>query len=302
MYESPFLHFMRRVADKKTYLETFVRGNNGDQLILMGTKHVMKKVGCITVGGPQEAEQILFRGSGSINDIWRGGITVLEKYRRDFPNIPPIVGPSTYIFRQVDIGSVLNISDAPLTMFARDELSEKFVREIDLPDSVEVKVSPDLAFELTDTSFIVDLLGKRRQKNVLIAMRKDCEGAAGILTKIRGTWLPEKVRRPLSWVRDRLVSLRSRDVIETIIKRENMPRNIPKIYRDVSVSVGFDEFLRMICDAALVITDRLHVGILGHMLNKRVVLICSGEYHRHKLKGVYDLSMSGPGSNTTLLE
>jgi len=297
MNESPFLRFMRNLADRRTYLETFVRGNNGDQLILMGTRYVMKKAGCRLVTTPQEAQQIVFRGSGSMNDVWAGGVTVLERYRSKFPNIPLVVGPSTYVFRKINIIPVLQISDAPLTMFARDKISEKFVQEINLPVYVNVQVSQDLALELQDSDFIGDLQAECRERHILIAMRKDCEGSAGILARTKGTWLPKKVRRPLSRIRDRLTALRSRDVIENILKEESIPRNIPRVYRDVSVSISFDEFVKTIRDAALIITDRLHVGILGHMLNKRVFLR-TGIYH--KIKGVYELSLSGPRSRTRL--
>ena len=128
-------------------------------------------------------------------------------------------------------------------------------------------------------------------------MRKDEEGSAGILAKIRGIWLPRKIRRLFIPIRDKLVALVSFDAIKAILKEEGVSEDIPKIYSDISSSVGFDEFVTTICNAALIITNRLHVGVLGHMLNKRVVLI-PGTYH--KIEGVYKLSMSGTGSQTKL--
>jgi exopolysaccharide biosynthesis predicted pyruvyltransferase EpsI len=57
---------------------------------------------------------------------------------------------------------------------------------------------------------------------------------------------------------------------------------------------------RYIRDAALIITDRLHVAVFGHLLGKRVVMVCGPGPVGEKLKGVYDFSMSGPDSRTSL--
>ena len=86
-------------------------------------------------------------------------------------------------------------------------------------------------------------------------------------------------------------------MIGAILESAALPRSIPRLYRDVSVSVSFAEFTEAIRNAALIITDRLHIGILGYLLEKRVVLR-PGAYH--KIRGVYELSMSGPNSRTTL--
>lgn len=297
MNESPFLQFMRHIAHKKTYLETMNRGNNGDVLIVMGLKHLLRKVKCRLVARPEEAEQIIFRGSGSMNDIWPGGVRVLGEFRHRFPDLPVIVGPSTYIFREVDMRRIFQISDAPLTLFARDSISARYAREVDLPPYVDIKVSHDLAFELSDGDFLSNLLDQLEEKHVLVAMRKDIEGSAAILSRIRAMWLPLKIRRPLRRVKERLAAWISQDIIERILTDEQVSKEFPRIYRDISESATFDEFVAMICGARLIISDHLHVGILGHMLNKRVVLL-PGVYH--KIKGVYEASMSGPNSRTSL--
>jgi len=297
MDESPFSQFMRSVGHKKSYVEMFHRGNNGDVLIAMGMKDLLRKARCKLTATPEEAEQIVFRGSGSMNDIWAGGVRVLGDFRRRFPNLPMIVGPSTYIFRRVDIRPIFQVSDAPLIFFARDTISERYVREVNLPSHVSVNLSQDLAFELYGSDFIANLLDTRKEQHVLIAMRKDIEGSAGMLSKIRARWLPLRIRRPLRQVKDRLAAWISRDIIERIVAEEGISKEFPKIVQDVSESASFEEFVAKIRDAKLIITDHLHVGVLGHMLNKRVVLR-PGVYH--KIRGVYQLSMSGPDSRTSL--
>lgn len=297
--DSAFLNCLSMNYNKKVYFEP-LRGNNGDALILKGAKRVLRKARCTLVEHPESAQLILINGGGAVSDVWGGAtVRVIEDYRRRFPNLPIVVGPSTYRFQGIDFAKVLEIIKSPLTLFARERISAQLLGEINLPTHVAVRISQDFAFELQDSDFIKDLLDKCQENHVLIAMRKDREGSAGILAKTRGTRLPQRIRRPLSRIRDRLIALRSQNVIEEIIKEERIPKNTRRIYRDVSVSVSFEDFIASICDAALIITDRLHVGILGHMLKKRVVLRGGGY---HKIKGVYELSMSGSGSRTRLYQ
>lgn len=275
-------------------------GNNGDMLIVMGAKHVLQKTVCKVVESPEDADQILIKGGGFMIDVYKTAFEAVLHYRRKYHSVPLIMGPNTFRFRGVNFREICEASSSPFILFARDNISAELLREANLPAHCQVHISHDSAFELYDSDFVAELLTKCQGKHILIAMRKDVEGSAGILIKMKGTWLPKKIRRPFSWLRDKMVAHMSHDIIQRIIKQEEVPKRLPRIYRDVSSSVSFEHFVASIRDAALIITDRLHVGVLGHLLNKRTVLICSGEYHKHKMKGVYELSMSGPESRTTL--
>ena len=99
-----------------------------------------------------------------------------------------------------------------------------------------------------------------------------------------------------------MVAQISMDITTRILKQENMYRKLPEVYRDISVSVTFEEFIAFIRDAALIITNRLHVAIFGHLLGKRVIIVCEPEYVGQKLKGVYEFSMQGPNSRTRLYQ
>lgn len=298
---SDFYCFMEEVAGKKTYFDEYRGGNNGDVIILKGNKHLLAKTRCKLVDSPEEAEQILIRGGGAMVDIYQTDFEKLRYYRHYFPSIPLVVGPSTFRFKGADFRSICDVSSAfPLTMFARDHNSARALREVGLPEHCDVHVSHDLAFELYDSDFIANLQKQCSEKHILISIRKDKEGCAGVLTRTRGTWLPKRIRRPLSWVRDRLVAHVSQGTVETVLKRQGVSADMPRVIRDVASSLSFDEFVASIRDAALVVTDRLHVGVLGHLLRKRVILICATEYHMHKIKGVYELSMSESGSRTSL--
>ncbi len=301
LYEqSNYLRFMRKIADKRTYFDEYPGGNNGDVIILKGNQHVLKKVGCKLVDSPKQAEQILIRGNGAMVDIYQTDFKKLAEYREKYSSVPLIVGPSTFRFHGADFRKICELSSSSqFILFARDKNSVQAIREINPPAHCVVHVSHDLAFELYDSYFIANLLNQCSEKHILVAMRKDKEGTAGILTKTKGTWLPKNVRRPLSWLRDRLVARVSKDTVEMAIEQEDVP-GLPRIYRDVASSLSFEDFVASIRDATLIVTDRLHVGVLGHLLQKRVVLVCATEYHKHKIKGVHELSMCGHGSKTTL--
>ncbi len=293
--KSEFQIFLENHKGKDVYFEPLT-GNNGDTLIQMGAKHVLHKANLRLTEQAKKANLIVINGGGAMNDIWMGGFEKLKYYRKEYPDTPLIVGPSSYRFENFDFNTICRISQAPLTLFARERFSAGLLSKMNMPPYVTVKVSPDLAFELYDSAFMADLITRCRAEYVLIVMRKYKEGSRSMWVKT-GTWLPSKIRRPLSKIRDRLVAITSHDVIEDIIRQEQCPLNIPRIYRDVSASVSFDEFLNAVCRAAFIITDRLHTGVLGHLLNKRVVLR-PGIYH--KIRGVYEMSMSEPNSPTTL--
>jgi len=295
--ESAFSRHLKSLRGHRVYLEPLA-GNNGDALILLGMKHLLDKAGLRMVARPEQAQHILINGGGAMNDIWRAGLDVIARYRRRYPSLPVTVGPSSYRFNGIDFGAICDISTVPLFLFARERISGAIIRQEVPRPHVKVMVSPDLAFELADSDFIRELSSNCNEQHVLIAMRKDIEGATKLLSRTRGTWLPQRLRRPLSRLRDRLTALKSRDVIGAILESAALPRSIPRLYRDVSVSVSFAEFTEAIRNAALIITDRLHIGILGYLLEKRVVLR-PGAYH--KIRGVYELSMSGPNSRTTLI-
>lgn len=294
--ESPFLSYLRSVCDKKIFFDP-LRGNHGDRVIRLGAEHVLRKARSTLADSPKSADIILINGGFSISDVWKTGVPILKRYRRENPNKPVVVAPASFLFRETDFAAVCKESDAPLKLFVRERPSVEHLRGLGLPVHVELELSDDLAFELRDSDFIAGLKRKLSGRHVLISMRRDREGVAGVLGKTRAPWLPRPIRRPLSWLRDRLVASRSGDVIEQVLKREKIPEDLPRRYGDLSMVESFDEFVSAIVGARLVVTDRLHVGVLAHLLDKPVVL---KRGTNHKIPGVYGFSMSGPGSRTTL--
>ncbi len=290
-----FQVFLEGIRKRRIYFDRMT-GNNGDKLITMGAERLLKGCGCKTVPEPQQAEYILLNG-GNTTDTWPGRVHKLDDYKRNYPATPVVIAPSSFSFKSIDFREVCEINNSLVFLFARERYSEEVLRNMNLSSHVRIELSRDLAFELSDTSFIRKLRECLSERHILIVMRRDPEGPAGILTKTHASWLPNRIRRPLSELRDWLTAYISKDIIEEIMNQEKMSFELPRIYRDVSDALSFGEFVKVISSSKAIITDRLHAGILGHLLNKKVVLVSRRD---HKVKGIYEFSMSGPNSRTSL--
>jgi exopolysaccharide biosynthesis predicted pyruvyltransferase EpsI len=305
-HRSPFREYMEGVKHRKTYFLELEHGNNGDHLIAMGIRRVLKEANTEIVDCAQAADQIVMDGGGRFQDAFPRAFEIIARHRRNYPSIPLIMAPQVFRVERVDFRGICAQATSPLILFARDHFSAASLREADLPVYCEVHLSQDPAFELSGSSFIMELIETSSEKHVLIAMRKDEFIAdpdslrARFLHRAKGTWLPKSIRRPLSMLRDRVIARVSGDAITVVLEQEKVARGLPKIYRDISVSISFPEFVAAVRDAAVVITDRLHVAVFAYLLRKRVVILCEQEYLWPKLKGVYDFSMSAEGSRTTL--
>jgi len=291
---------MESVKHRRTYLWEGAGGNNGDRLILMGTQHILKTTGCELVDSPDSADQILMNGGGWF--MFAHLFKLIAQFREEYGSLPTIIAPQTFRVDDTDFRRVCEISQSPLILFARDTLSADSLRRANLPGYCQIFLSQDLAFELRDGEFIKNLRGESSDKHILIAMRKDGVGAAKYVAKVTArSWLPHPIHRALSRTKDRLAALSSNCAIRHVLQQEKSYRKLPRVYRDVSsTSIAFDRFLSAIRDAGIIITDRTHIAILGHLLEKRVVLICKEGALADKIKGVYDFSMSGPNSRTSL--
>lgn len=291
MNESSFMQYMRSLNGSSIHFQE-LEGNNGDQLIGLGMAEVLRKAGLRADRTPRDADLILINGGGAMNDLWpEGAAQVMESLIEAEPNKNIVVGPSSYWFRSLDFPAILRKSSGHITLFCRERRSEEFLRSLDLPPHVTVMLSQDLAFELRDSEFIREQLSLALDGQVLCAMRKDREGEAGVLAKVRAPWLPAPIRKPLSRLRDRLVANRSVDRLSPIFDSISpRPDTNEIVYRDVSASLEFDDFCREVRNSRAIITNRLHVGVFGSLLGKRVHLL-RGAYY--KIDGVYEYSLSG---------
>lgn len=294
--QSSFCKYLIALNRHKFFFDPLA-GNNGDTLILLGAKKLLKKTNICLVDNPSLADYVLLNGGGAMNDLWGSGIKKIEYYRTRYPDKPIIVGPSSFFIEKPHFKNICELCSTGISIFLRESFSEKHLQDLNLPSYVSLYVSHDLAFELEDDPLILNLRKSCKQEHILIAIRKDKEGKAKILSKVKGKWFPNRLRHHLSKMRDALVSWESHSEIDDILIKDSWSNDLPKIRRDVSGSVSFDIFIDFIARSALIITDRLHVAILGYLLKKQVRLL-PGNYH--KIEGVFHYSMDHPGSSVTL--
>lgn len=286
---SPFSQLLEQIKEFRIFFEP-LKGNNGDALIRMGMMELFDYHGIVSTDKPDDADIILLCGGGAMNDEWpTGAAQVLDDYMKRFPQKRFVVGPSSYYFTHLDLAAILNQVDTEVALYCREERSMELLKKMELKDNISLSLSPDLAFELKGSSFIAAQKEKSTESLVLCAMRKDREGNAGVLAKVSASWLPGAIRKPLSKLRDRLVATKSSGVLDVIIAEIVPPVKKDEIvYRDISVSVEFEDFCDQIRNARVIITNRLHIAIFGSLLGKEVKLL-PGSYH--KIEGVYHFSL-----------
>jgi exopolysaccharide biosynthesis predicted pyruvyltransferase EpsI len=159
-----------------------------------------------------------------------------------------------------------------------------------------------MAFRLRGSSFVAELRARSRERHVLFVERRDAESmGAGARPPVRVPLkriAPAALKRPLKrwWVRAReLSSGRNTPFFElaygTAVAERPELRSLPVYAADVSDHSMYDfaGFCRAIAGAAAVVTNRLHVAILGALLEKPV-WVSTGAYH--KIRGIYEYSLT----------
>lgn len=109
-------------------------------------------------------------------------------------------------------------------------------------------------------------------------------------------WLPGPIKRAAKRVLHRRRTAASgftSTTLERLYSRAPQYRGLPVMAQDISSPVGFtfSQFVDAIVNAAVVITTRLHVGILAALLDKPTYLVSGGARYP-KLQGVYEYSMA----------
>lgn len=279
----PFDSFLSENKDKKTVLVT-PGGNHGDTLIHMG--HVKKleehsydymcfnledryrwnpilagkylaniaawklgsQMGFKLVDIPRDVDLILFEGGGYVNDIWYGPTMLNQVLKRNRQLV--VVGPQSYRFNTPTIETYS--SKRQVHLFCREEASYNHLKQMDLEYNIKVETSPEVALYLKRED-IEDFIEPRTGGYELLAFRNDKESALG------------------------------EDILEEIVEICDNP-----IKRDVSIKGSMTDFVSTVEHAEKVFTDRLHVAILGTILEKDVTLF-GNKYHKNR--GVYEYSL-----------
>jgi exopolysaccharide biosynthesis predicted pyruvyltransferase EpsI len=290
-------------------------GNNGDELMVLGLDELLEKHGIRKVPSPAKADWVFIRGNGAMNDFWRNALDTFEYHLRAHPDLPIAVMPSSYHFERTDFAGLLQTRTAPCVLFARERISYDMLRGMKRPDCVRIELDHDMALCLANGRMVqryAEYRASSPKDYVLVVERSDLEhhGNRAPL-QIESRYQPDGVfaatakalvrepRRIVVRNKWRRRGLHGKEVISAGFESETRDfldkfhpdfAKLPWKCADVSdpLKYSFDEFCSMIAGAAMVVTTRLHAGLLATMLHVPTT-IRTGRYG--KILGVYDYSL-----------
>ncbi len=195
-----------------------------------------------------EGQFILVHGTGTIGDLVPTKILLLRRIFRYFAGKTIILGPQSYWFPKTDINRTLRYAQQEVHLFAREKYSFQLLRSLELPENIHIHLSPDTAFYLQKDDF----------------------------NSPPGTY-------DLVYLRDDHES-----VISTNLKNAFMCSLQHSVVAKDATIESLRQYVETVKGAKRIFTDRLHVGILGVILEKRVIFF-PNVYHKNI--GVYEYSL-----------
>lgn len=291
---------LEKYSGADIFFDNLPFGNNGDLLIEMGSRHVHRKFGLRYVTEPRHADLLIVRGNGSFVEGDDAVLKIVLGYAADHPDIPLCVEPSSFLYHELQLNPLIRGRTAPLYLFARDEVSFRYLLR-QRGAAIEVGLDHDLALSLRDSSLIAKLRPMDVDK-ILVVERMDIEHPfrskphfKAALRAYRSI-VPKRVRgiaKPLvNRLRSHAPSRIRKEAAALLDARFPELTHLPRVFEDVSdrATHDFESFLGTIATSAVVVTSRLHPGILAAMLGKPTILLV-GEYP--KIRAIYDHSLRG---------
>lgn len=284
-----------------------LHGNHGDHLLRLGARFLLDNAGISLAETPGAADFILINGGGSMADGWFG-LEKLARYCSDFPSTPLAVLPSSFHSTPTRLLETIGTRPAPVHLWAREMASLDLLNRAGFPPQVHLYVDHDLAFQLDCHPLVTGLRVNTSEDHVLIVERDDWEGPTGRSRPFSPSgldFIPERcrtaVRRtllgPLRRRQDRESAFASA-ASEWVGQRYPGTLDQQRLVQDISLAetCSFEQFLEQIARSSVVVTTRLHVAILAHLLQRRTFLV-EGSYHKNR--AVFEYSMQQ--GNTKLL-
>lgn len=278
MKENNFLNFLELCREESFFLVA-VPGNSGDVLLQKGLEMYLKEQGFTLTDHSLSADTILIHGGGNIDDVWYAGIQLTKDVLQGYPDKKIIIAPSTCHFSHTDFSAIVNSGTQEMHIFLREENSYLRLQNMRLRTNVHVYVADDTAFLLEGTEYLTQLKRGSSNDYTLFAFRTDRESAILRFESqphVKSLW-------------QTLVRVYHRWFLRKFLKRElgSEYHHTKKRIVDASFT-DFDTFVSYVAHAGDIYTDRLHVGILGAMLGKKVYLY---KTRYDKIQGVYEQTL-----------
>lgn len=285
---------------RRIYFEPLY-GNHGDTLIRIGATKFLRDHGKELVDDPTAADLVVVNGGGAMCDLW-GGLTILKRYIE--AGLSEIVVLPSSFWCQDEFAEILHAiegSAAKVTLFARERAS--FDRlTAGLNNRADIRLGHDMAFYLTAGDIVPLLNTGSRKSYTLVVERRDAEASTNIAPA--QSWdVPFKAFVPIEikrWIKRQAQLWTSNQTVFVkqclALANEQDLKSNRIIIGDVSQPslYSFKQFLRLVSNADVVFTTRLHVAILRHIFGRPCYLRpTGGEYSKNE--AVFEYSMSNAG-------
>jgi len=294
----PVREFLDSLHGKRVYFDP-LHGNHGDRLLSLAAQAMLEQAQITLIDNPGSAEFILLNGGGSMVDGWFG-LDLIADYSRKFPSHPLAVLPSSFRMPRRILAGIERLRTAPMWLWARERPSLDLLRALEPGDNVIPGLDHDLAFSLNENTQITTLRDTPVEDILLIVERDDWEGPTGRRRPLSPSgleFIPEQIRTvirrkllgPIRKKQDQTSPFRAA-AIRFVNQNRAEGSSLAPVTSDISLAEtgSFGDFLHHVAAARVIVTTRLHVAILGHLLGRETYLV-EGSYH--KFRGVYEYSM-----------
>lgn len=291
---------LSQLKGKTVYFEP-LGGNNGDNLIEMGSLEVFKRLNLTLTKDSAAADVIVINGSGDLS--YHSSNDPIESTRQVSTMLKNNDKPVILLPSSTKPGNAKNMAkavagrNAPTIVFARDEISYGLFKEY-LPGNIEVLLDYDMAFGLVGSEYINNLKKVSGKNSLLIVERFDKEGATELPLVYKAGFLRSLMPTGIKVILKKML-LNSVHTGTPFVKqcKEKVSQVFPavKYYGIVAADISlpqnytFDEFSKTVAQSAVVVSTRLHVCILAFMLDKNFIAVQFED--GNKLSGVFNYSL-----------
>lgn len=289
--ESPLVHEVLSAFRGKSAFYCDIDGNNGDELLKLGSLQVLRQSGVGLSTSLQDCELIVVRGNGAMIDAYREPVEELARIAMASQQ-PMIFLPSSWDLRLESMEPFIKRT-AETILFAREQFSFDFLREHSRSPQLTILLDHDIALGLDLDPLSIPI----SESHDLIALRTDAEQAspsalARGARKLYNSMVPAPARAK---ARPVIASIYSRVQASGHVRAlpsEAEGQELPRIVGDISDSglYSFEEFCSVIGGSRRVTTSRLHAGVLAARLGKSTQLLSGST---PKIRGVYEFSLAG---------
>ncbi|TWT69067.1 polysaccharide pyruvyl transferase family protein [Crateriforma conspicua] len=299
---------------KRVYFDP-LRGNRGDELIVLGIRELLVRQEVTLCNSIDEADHVLIKGGGAFLDTYESLLNYISELFESCQNKPVTLMPTSFGLSRRSLEDIVGPRDLPVQVFVRERASLEILQARTKSPQFSYALEHDTAFYLLGSKFLSQQIRKRSPKHILVVERQDAESldttnmgvqktqqghetAGSYLRVAASSMVPDSIKvtgrrlRNLKKIEDTnrqtpFAKLAS----DFLVSRHPEHSGTPVRFLDASDNTysTFPQFVSIIRDASIVLTTRLHVGILSAMLGIPTYLV-PGVYH--KLSGIHSLSMN----------